>query len=79
MSNNDNENNAFQFFGYGYITIYKCTLHYTCIVIKKTYSVKELEMYIAMGKQSYPFGDKCYNYIFNTIGENNWIFIFLQT
>ena len=36
-------------------------------------------MYIALGKQSYPFGDKCYNYIFNTIGKNNWIFIFLQT
>lgn len=36
-------------------------------------------MYIALGKQSYPFGDKCYNYIFNTVGENNWIFIFLQT
>lgn len=36
-------------------------------------------MYIALAKQSYPFGDKCYNYIFNTIGKNNWIFIFLQT
>lgn len=36
-------------------------------------------MYIALGKQSYPFGDKCYNYIFSTIGKKNWIFIFLQT
>ena len=34
---------------------------------------------IALAKQTYPIGDKCYNYTFNTFGENNWIFIFLHT
>lgn len=43
-----------------------------CILLFYMYSKENLlEMYIALGKQSYPFGDKCYNYIFNTIGKNN--------
>lgn len=76
MSNNDNENNAIQVFGYMDNNInvnymYPVVIH----VQKRKFTVLRIQMKylkcIALAKQTYPIGDKCYNYTFNTFGENN--------